>query len=801
MGNYTTSPAEAAHSALKGHNTAIFKCTMPKIFVHLDKISCDPSLIGNPIYARILKVISAYAIKKIREQVNLFYDEMKKNELRPCTGVFKTTMKLQWRPTIFDEEYKNIKEGGNGNVSNIHARSDIVVLLSSIDRRWHISKGNAEKQIAPTAATESTDMYADATETEITIFKLKTALDSIKFKHFKDEKLDLIHIEIIQPPPKKTKDSNLPSSQKLAKSGRILSQGEAVDVDVHKEARIKKQQQKKTLPKPVLTSHMLEKSARLQSKEVTKPHHHVLQACMPKFMIGHVALVTDVDGDGNCGFRTIATSVGKEDILKTAISVGVEVNDEYERDEDFYMYVRKSLYNHLISNKTHYFSYILADCIMEYEELLKRIHLSYRGGCEINNWMIMNSTTNSSKHMSGYLIADLYPRPVYFYSQKSKSICTFLPDCPINSNRTISFLFYGNHYISLQMYPDGPLPPLTNNLEYRKAIDSNYWNLYVNSRVALYKTLHSQETRNSTLIESNNPEKEPTTAKTAPLKITARLVSDTILCKPKRVVLPPLPPQSPFILKTFEKIRNLATPAITTLSCFKCQKHIFQDGDQDTSMLKEYTEIDILTKELDKKKKKNAENNCYERKYKKLKGEWHKLNNKLNPRLDEFCNSHKIQQFLPTITRYNCLSVDFESLKHPAFELVNSGTVQKLVSGEIKSIFKSKAGQDNSGTQAKLKHFVHFEQNKKPDHRFEVIGHAALCRFNQDEYKNSEVKKSTSFRHHKFLTIIVNPEIACRIIAEDQGVSLEDPAKIMIETYEIRSLLKPFDFTADFEED
>ncbi|KAI7864020.1 uncharacterized protein EV154DRAFT_488976 [Mucor mucedo] len=92
---------------------------------------------------------------------------------------------------------------------------------------------------------------------------------------------------------------------------------------------------------------------------------------MPKFMIGLVALVTDVDGDGNCGFQTIAASVGKEDVLRTAISVGVEVND---------------------NNKTHYLSYIFADCIMEYEELLKSINLSYRGGCEINNWMIMNST-------------------------------------------------------------------------------------------------------------------------------------------------------------------------------------------------------------------------------------------------------------------------------------------------------------------------------------------------------------------------------------------------------------------------
>ncbi|KAG2191836.1 hypothetical protein INT47_011584 [Mucor saturninus] len=253
-------------------------------------------------------------------------------------------------------------------------------------------------------------------------------------------------------------------------------------------------------------------------------------------------------------------------------------------------------------------------------------------------------------------------------------------------------------------------------------------------------------------------------------------------------------------------MRNLATPAITTLSCFKCQKHIFQDGDQDTSMFKEYTEIDILTKELDKKKV-NAENNRYERKYKNLKGEWHRLNNKLNPRLDEFCKSHKIQQFLPTINKYNCLSVDFESLKRRAFELVNSGLVQKLVSGDIKSIFKSKADQDNFGTQAKLKHFVYFERNKKqimPGYYgpkgFEAIGHAALRQFNHDEYNDSEVKKSTSFRHHDFLTIIVIPEIACRIIAEDQGVSLEDAAKIMIETYEIGSLLNPFDFTADFEE-
>ncbi|KAI7887682.1 uncharacterized protein EV154DRAFT_554492 [Mucor mucedo] len=66
-----------------------------------------------------------------------------------------------------------------------------------------------------------------------------------------------------------------------------------------------------------------------------------------------------------------------------------------------------------------------AGSISEYQTLLESISLPVMGECEKDKWMIMGAT--------GYLIADVYSRPVYFFSKKES--ITILPNCILNENK------------------------------------------------------------------------------------------------------------------------------------------------------------------------------------------------------------------------------------------------------------------------------------------------------------------------------------------------------------------------------
>ncbi|KAG2193027.1 hypothetical protein INT47_012152 [Mucor saturninus] len=100
MGIYTTSPVEAAHSALKGNNCQIAKCSLATTFVQLDmvlanqnikavlgkgysKFSADPFVLTDPMFRELVKVVSRFAIEKIREQIQMFKKEISDRSLRP----------------------------------------------------------------------------------------------------------------------------------------------------------------------------------------------------------------------------------------------------------------------------------------------------------------------------------------------------------------------------------------------------------------------------------------------------------------------------------------------------------------------------------------------------------------------------------------------------------------------------------------------------------------------------------------------------------------------------------------------
>ena len=80
--------------------------------------------------------------------------------------------------------------------------------------------------------------------------------------------------------------------------------------------------------------------------------------------------------------------------------------------------------------------------LQDIPRVLKRIEFEDEDEqCDPDNWMSMPST--------GYVLADLYERPVFFFSA-SWSETIFPTSCPPNNNPPIFFALLGNHYMVLE---------------------------------------------------------------------------------------------------------------------------------------------------------------------------------------------------------------------------------------------------------------------------------------------------------------------------------------------------------------
>ncbi|KAI7870899.1 uncharacterized protein EV154DRAFT_581099 [Mucor mucedo] len=746
MGIYTTSHVEAAHSALKGNNRQISKCSLATTFVQLDmvlanqnikavmgkgysKFSADPFVLTNPMFRELVKVVSRFAIEKIREQIQMFKKEISDRSLRPCTGVFSTVMKLPCRHIIYKEEYDQ--------------------LFSS----------------------QTNKVYTKTNATDTILHKLRQAIEEIPFEHVRKEKLDVISqmvdninanldVKVLQPLKKK---ELVISSQKIAKTGRILSQGEA------DEAKVKKVNKRKPSTTKTLKQATFDGSTIIDDN--IKPFVGLFSVCMPEFMLKHVASVTKVLGDGNCGFRSVAASVGKDEVKRIALSLGVELSGNFEKDEDYCMDVRNCLLKQLTNNASYYISCFFAGSISEYQTLLESISLPVMGECEKDKWMIMGAT--------GYLIADVYSRPVYFFSKKES--ITILPNCILNENKP------------------NPQQQKQQQTQQQKQQQTQQQT----------QQQKQQQTQQQKQEQTQQPDTTTDTTDTikAPLTTTTEIISSEILCKPKRVVVPPSLIPS---IEAIEAIKAINTPdqPETEFFCHKCQHLVFRINNKHTPIMDAYYKLDTLKMEYIQKKL-YAEGNKYSRNFKKFNGQSKKIHNIYEPKLREFCKLHTIEEQRPLIVKYFCESFTFESLANLTKNLVKNGAIDRLLSGAVRSQFEySKSDIEAAGGPAKYKLLNLFYANK---HRimpgyygqigFEIISKAAIYKFSHEAYKGSSAQKKTGLSHQQYLTTVIVPEIACWITAEDQGVKYEDAILIMEQTYKVGELLHPFDFEANFLED
>ena len=125
----------------------------------------------------------------------------------------------------------------------------------------------------------------------------------------------------------------------------------------------------------------------------------------------------------------------------------------------------------------------------------------------------------------------------------------------------------------------------------------------------------TKTTLESPTTETTNTKLEPTTTETttdtatettkatkAPLTTTTEIISSEILCKPKRVVVPPSHIPS---IEAIEAIKAINTPdqPETEFFCHKCQHLVFRINDKHTPIMDAYYKLDTLKRNTYKKKK------------------------------------------------------------------------------------------------------------------------------------------------------------------------------------------------------
>ncbi|KAG2194928.1 hypothetical protein INT47_005604 [Mucor saturninus] len=187
------------------------------------------------------------------------------------------------------------------------------------------------------------------------------------------------------------------------------------------------------IPKPV-ESHV--RRSQLPANRVTTDR------LIPSFMTPYILHIQNTIGDGNCGFRSVALSVGKE---------------EYEWPE-----IRKELSAQLVKEIGHYRS------IPQLEPSIAEILESFQwssGAC-------YNEIYHMQMPMTAFIIADLYKRPCVVFTQSEN--VTYMPMYPPSENEqdnkpivlVLDFPktqgYSSGHYKSVEVTDNCILPPLAN---------------------------------------------------------------------------------------------------------------------------------------------------------------------------------------------------------------------------------------------------------------------------------------------------------------------------------------------------
>ncbi|KAL7611123.1 hypothetical protein Lser_V15G14084 [Lactuca serriola] len=191
-------------------------------------------------------------------------------------------------------------------------------------------------------------------------------------------------------------------------------------------------------------------------------HDPFLLRRIPDIFHDYIDDIHDVEGDGNCGFRAIAVCLGY--------------------NEDQWLYIQKQLLEELESQ---YYAYhrVFTDGFNEVYNSLR--------------WFETPAPSQYWLHMplTGYLISNKFGVIVHCLSHEQSTTCFPLWRGPeeFQPHRAITLTFVnGNHYMSVFMKENYPMPPTTMYWNAHRSPSASTWETMYWSRFELYNQLYNQ---------------------------------------------------------------------------------------------------------------------------------------------------------------------------------------------------------------------------------------------------------------------------------------------------------------------
>ncbi|KAL4568445.1 hypothetical protein LXL04_024058 [Taraxacum kok-saghyz] len=192
-----------------------------------------------------------------------------------------------------------------------------------------------------------------------------------------------------------------------------------------------------------------------------QPRQNLLE--IPDMFHPYISHIQNVAGDGNCGFRAVAVSLGY--------------------DEDQWLYIRKQLLDEL-HNKYEVYANVFSYGIEELETSLS----FFQTNAPREHLMTMPLT--------GFQIANRFGVIVIFLTKRGS--ITIFPlwkgpeEFPYHQMITIS-LVYDNHYVMVQLERDFPMPTIPSYLRRHKNSCVPRWEAVYKSRLELYQQLKPRD--------------------------------------------------------------------------------------------------------------------------------------------------------------------------------------------------------------------------------------------------------------------------------------------------------------------
>ncbi|CAG8787781.1 2477_t:CDS:2 [Dentiscutata erythropus] len=376
-----------------------------KTFMHTgnNKIAYDPFIMRNPRFSIILGNISTYAIDKIKRQLVESEEKLYDNK-QTCQCLININYKFPYYHII--------------------PKNDPIP-LSIIDKRWHLHR----PEIKESPVTDP-EFYKAFFKAEDLFYQLPEN-SSVRAEFILN-----IYKVVTMPlsEPVKVPKITVPKGRPLGtKHEKLMS--EKQELEKKKKQKLLNKLQLKQKENNILNSS-------LDTCDIFKEN-------VPKFMQEHILSYINVHGDGNCGFRAIATSL--------------------EIPEDEWPVIRQSIFNELTNRKSHYIQLFL-EGETEYNNVISIVQWE-KGLCSIDYWMIMPSF--------GYPIANAFQRPVHYFSRHQ--CLTFLPDnIPLNRNQSI-------------LNPNAPVPVIVRGWQNICSNESKIWERLFENKIARFQEAIKKE--------------------------------------------------------------------------------------------------------------------------------------------------------------------------------------------------------------------------------------------------------------------------------------------------------------------